>query len=109
MQDCFKKLPSRVITVMVARPAPSAVIANEEVCRNVQFLELQLKKDMQYEGYVFRPLNIDSDLYALRTVNGPGSGEVTYADFALDDPDPAADSPRRPQYKTVLKSCRRAS
>ncbi len=55
-------------------------IANEEVCRNVQFLELQLKKDMQYEGYVFRPLNIDSDLYALRTVNGPGSGEVTYAD-----------------------------
>ena len=55
-------------------------IANEEVCRNVQFLEMQLKKDMQYEGYVFRPLNIDSDLYALRTVNGPGSGEVTYAD-----------------------------
>ena len=55
-------------------------IANEEVCRDVQFLELQLKKDMQYEGYVFRPLNIDSDLYALRTVNGPGSGEVTYAD-----------------------------
>ncbi len=54
-------------------------IANEEVCRNVQFLELQLKKDMQYEGYVFRPLNIDSDLYALRTVGGLSSGEVTYA------------------------------
>ncbi len=55
-------------------------IANEEVCRSVQFLELQLKKDMQYEGYVFRPLNIDSDLYALRTVGGSASGEVTYAD-----------------------------
>ena len=42
-------------------------IANEEVRRNVQFLELQLQEDMQYEGYVFRPLNIDNDLYALRT------------------------------------------
>ena len=54
-------------------------IANEEVRRNVQFLELQLKKDMQYEGYVFRPLNIDRDLYALRTVDG-SSKEVIYAD-----------------------------
>lgn len=54
-------------------------IANDEVRRNVQFLELQLKKDMQYEGYVFRPLNIDRDLYALRTVNG-GQQEVIYAD-----------------------------
>lgn len=54
-------------------------IANEEVRRNVQFLELQLKKDMQYEGYVFRPLNIDRDLYALRAVDG-GSKEVIYAD-----------------------------
>ncbi len=54
-------------------------IANEEVRRNVQFLELQLQKDMQYEGYVFRPLNIDSDLYALRTVGG-SSQEVFYAD-----------------------------
>lgn len=52
-------------------------IANEEVRRNVRFLELQLKKDMQYEGYVFRPLNIDKDLYALRTVEG---GDVFYAD-----------------------------
>lgn len=55
-------------------------IANKEVCRNVQFLELQLKKDMQYEGYVFRPLNIDSDLYALRTIGGSASGDVTYTD-----------------------------
>ncbi|MDE7312613.1 MAG: leucine-rich repeat protein [Eubacterium sp.] len=56
-------------------------IANEEVRRNVQFLELQLKNDMQYEGYVFRPLNIDRDLYALRAVekNGTG-GEVFRAD-----------------------------
>ncbi|MDE7312615.1 MAG: leucine-rich repeat protein [Eubacterium sp.] len=54
-------------------------IANEEVRRNVQFLELQLKKDMQYEGYVFRPLNIDRDLYALRMVNG-SEREVFYAD-----------------------------
>lgn len=54
-------------------------IANEDVRRNVQFLELQLKKDMQYEGYVFRPLNIDRDLYALRTVDGNGK-EVIYAD-----------------------------
>ncbi len=54
-------------------------IANEEVRRNVQFLELQLKKDMQYEGYVFRPLNIDRDLYALRTVSG-SEKEVFYAD-----------------------------
>ncbi len=54
-------------------------IANEEVRRNVQFLELQLKKDMQYEGYVFRPLNIDRDLYALRTKGG-SEQEVFYAD-----------------------------
>ena len=54
-------------------------IANEEVRRNVQFLELQLQKDMQYEGYVFRPLNIDSDLYALRTKGDIGQ-EVFYAD-----------------------------
>ncbi len=49
-------------------------IANEEVRRNVQFLELQLKNDMLYEGYVFRPLNIDRDLYALRTVEKDGTG-----------------------------------
>ncbi len=56
-------------------------IANEEVRRNVQFLELQLKKDMQYEGYVFRPLNIDRDLYALRTVEKDGTGgEVFHSD-----------------------------
>ncbi len=54
-------------------------IANEEVRRNVQFLELQLKKDMQYEGYVFRPLNIDRELYALRTKDG-SKEEVFYAD-----------------------------
>ncbi len=54
-------------------------IANEEVRRNVQFLELQLKEDMQYEGYVFRPLNIDRDLYALRTKDGSGQ-EVFYPD-----------------------------
>ena len=54
-------------------------IANEEVRRNVQFLELQLKEDMQYEGYVFRPLNIDRDLYALRTKGGSGQ-EVFYPD-----------------------------
>jgi len=54
-------------------------IANKEVRRNVQFLELQLEKDMQYEGYVFRPLNIDRDLYALRTVGG-SSQEVFYPD-----------------------------
>ncbi len=53
-------------------------IANEEVRRNVQFLELQLQKDMQYEGYVFRPLNIDRDLYALRTKGSFGQ-EVFYA------------------------------
>lgn len=52
-------------------------IANEEVRRHVQFLELQLKKDMQYEGYVFRPLNIDRELYALRMA---GSTEVVYPD-----------------------------
>ncbi|MDE7312614.1 MAG: leucine-rich repeat protein [Eubacterium sp.] len=56
-------------------------IANEEVRRNVQFLELQLKNDMLYEGYVFRPLNIDRDLYELRAVEKNGSGgEVFRAD-----------------------------
>ena len=54
-------------------------IANEDVCRNVQFLELQLKKDLQYEGYVFRPLNIDSDLYALRKVEG-SEKETVFSD-----------------------------
>ena len=54
-------------------------IANGEVRRNVQFLELQLKKDMQYEGYVFRPLNIDRDLYALRSV-GSTDQKVYYVD-----------------------------
>lgn len=53
-------------------------IANEEVRRNVQFLELQLEKDMQYEGYVFRPLNIDRDTYALRTSGSEGE-QVIYA------------------------------
>lgn len=53
-------------------------IVNEETKRNVRFLELQLKKELQYEGYVFRPLNIDSDLYALRTVGR--DQEVVYAD-----------------------------
>ncbi|MDE7312612.1 MAG: leucine-rich repeat protein, partial [Eubacterium sp.] len=56
-------------------------IANEEVRRNVQFLELQLKNDMLYEGYVFRPLNIDRDLYELRAIEKNGSGgEVFRAD-----------------------------
>ncbi len=54
-------------------------IANEEVRRSVQFFELQLEKDMQYEGYVFRPLNIDRDTYALRA-SGSGGGQVIYAD-----------------------------
>ena len=54
-------------------------IANEDVQRTVQFLELQLKQDMQYEGYVFRPLNIDRDMYALRT-KGSGGQEVIYPD-----------------------------
>ncbi len=54
-------------------------IANDKVRRNVQFLELQLKKDMQYEGYVFRPLNIDRDLYALRTTGGTDQ-KIFYAD-----------------------------
>lgn len=54
-------------------------IANDKVRRNVQFLELQLKEDMQYEGYVFRPLNIDRDLYALRRTDG-SSHEMIYAD-----------------------------
>ena len=53
-------------------------IANEEVRRNVQFLELQLKNDMLYEGYVFRPLNIDRGLYALRTVEKDGTGGEVY-------------------------------
>ena len=54
-------------------------IANEDVQRTVQFLELQLKQDMQYEGYVFRPLNIDRDMYALRT-KGSGGQEVICPD-----------------------------
>lgn len=53
-------------------------IVNEETKRNVRFLELQLQKELQYEGYVFRPLNIDSDLYALRTIGK--DQEVFYAD-----------------------------
>ncbi len=52
-------------------------IANKEVCRTVQFLEIQLKEDLEYEGYVFRPLNIDRDMYALRTSAGQ---EVIYPD-----------------------------
>ncbi len=56
-------------------------VANEDVQRTVQFLELQLKDDMQYEGYVFRPLNIDRDMYALRTVEKDGTGgEIIRAD-----------------------------
>lgn len=54
-------------------------IVNKDVRRNVQYLELQLKEDMQYEGYVFRALNIDSDLYELRTKGG-SSRETFYAD-----------------------------
>ncbi len=54
-------------------------IANEDVQRTVQFLELQLKQDMQYEGYVFRPLNIDRDMYALRTKGSSGQ-EVIFPD-----------------------------
>ena len=54
-------------------------IANEDVQRTVQFLELQLKKDMLYEGYVFRPLNIERDMYALRTKGSSGQ-EVIYPD-----------------------------
>ena len=53
-------------------------IANDEIRRNVQFLELQLKKDMQYEGYVFRPLNLDRNMYALRAVGS--DGKMFYAD-----------------------------
>lgn len=54
-------------------------IANESVQRTVQFLEIQLEKDLQYEGYVLRPLNIDSHLYALRTMGSSGQ-EVIYPD-----------------------------
>ena len=61
-------------------------IANDDVCRNVQFLELQLKKDLQYEGYVFRPLNIDRDLYALRKIDG-SEKQVVYADQDIVHPD----------------------
>lgn len=54
-------------------------IANERVQRTVQFLEIQLEKDLQYEGYVLRPLNIDRHLYALRTIGSSGQ-EVIYPD-----------------------------
>lgn len=50
--------------------------ANKEVRRTVQFLEMQLEKDMQYDGYVFRPLNIDRDMYALRTQDSQGQDVV---------------------------------
>lgn len=52
-------------------------VANDDVRRKVQFLELQLLEDMQYDGYVFRPLNIDSDLYALR-VQGGSTQDMVY-------------------------------
>ena len=55
-------------------------IADQKVCRKVQFFELPLKKGIQYESYVFRPFYMDSDLYALRTVSGAAVGEVTYAE-----------------------------
>lgn len=55
-------------------------IADQKVCRKVQFFELPLKKGIQYESYVFRPFYMDSDLYALRTVSGAVVGEVTYAE-----------------------------
>lgn len=41
-------------------------MVDEQTRRTVQFLELQLKEDLSYIGYVFRPLNIDSNMYALR-------------------------------------------
>lgn len=53
-------------------------IADAETCREVRFLELQLQQDMEYSGYVFRPLNIDQDLYALRVQNG-AVGDTVYA------------------------------
>ena len=65
-------------------------IANDEVRRNVEFLELKLEKDMQYEGYVFRPLNIDKNLYALRTTGS--SSQAVYPD---------SDS-----YQPIFKRCR---
>lgn len=45
-------------------------IANDETKRTVQFLQMQLQKDLQYEGYVFEPLGIDSNLYALKALDG---------------------------------------
>jgi len=53
-------------------------IVNEEAKRYVRFLEMKLEEDMRYEGYVFRPLNIDSGLYALRTMGK--DQEIFYAD-----------------------------
>lgn len=41
-------------------------MVDEQTRRTVQFLELQLKEDLSYIGYVFRPLNIDSNMYAAR-------------------------------------------
>ena len=48
-------------------------ITNDETKRVVEFLQIQLKKDLQYEGYVFEPLNIDKELYALRSLDGSGT------------------------------------
>lgn len=53
-------------------------IANEEINRKVEFLQMQLEKDLQYRGYVFKPLNIDSQLYALQKMDG--TDEVIYSD-----------------------------
>lgn len=52
-------------------------IANDEINRKVEFLQMQLEKDLQYRGYVFKPLNIDSQLYALQKMDG--TDQVVYS------------------------------